>query len=100
MVKSVQRGYVEEDKIEGDQFYKDYTITAVNVNKSVVIVNTGCLCYDNHEPSVSNTYDYYYQPCANLIDATTLRIYETYYGSHSSEGHFIKQVTWQVIEYY
>lgn len=91
-VKSTQRGFFGDSAavgtIEGRIFYQDVTISAVNMNKAVVLVHA------------SNGNDSYASLSANarLINSTTLRLYATnnIFGNSGS----VENVSWQVIDFY
>ena len=96
-VKSVQRGvYKFSSKTINDfgkeselhnVYYKDITISSINVNKSILI--TSC----NNRDGGSQ---YGISTGGRIIDSTTIRLYNDYY--YNSENMINK--SWQVIEFY
>lgn len=90
-VKSVQRGTVNNtsgglsDRDENYNYCKDITITAVNMNKAVVLVNSSVQLANDHSLDAN----------AKLINSTTLRVYATNYSYH-----YANNINWQVIDFY
>ena len=61
------------------------TITEVNMNKAVVLVNSSVQLAEDHALAVN----------AKLINSTTLRVYATNYSDH-----YANNINWQVIDFY
>ena len=84
-LKSVQRGVLDKDNVttSSDTYgrYCDVTISAVNVSKSFLIVNSSS---ESHNAN------------AKLVNSTTIRFYQTYI---SSSGASFENYNWQVIEF-
>ena len=84
-LKSVQRGVLDKDNVttSSDTYgrYCDVTISAVNVSKSFLIVNSSS---ESHNAN------------AKLVNSTTIRFYQTY---TSSSGAYFENYNWQVIEF-
>ena len=87
VIKSIQTGLISDDAAKstdsqfGDTGYNDYTITPVNIGKTVVL------------GSASSSGSPF---CARLINSTTLRVYPTYY---IGGNPYIRKVAWQLIEF-
>ncbi len=94
MVKSVQRGQFGDNALTKSEqigaytyYYKDITISSVNISKSIVLINTS---FGNSTPVQASN--------AKLLNSTTLRIYNTY--NYNPDRHYIQNANWQVIEFY
>lgn len=70
-----------------DQYYYDFSISPVNLDKSFIIANSSF--------ELSHSYDY--PACARFIDSSTIRVYVTY---ASSPARTIVAVYVQIIEFY
>lgn len=95
-VKSRQEIVISDDRtpqsLEDANFnnlcYKDYTISPVDMNKSVIICsNGGTVVRDNQFP------------VARFIDNKTVRVYVTYFEEPPSDNH-IKSTYVQIIEFF
>ena len=76
-VKSVQRGFI--DAFTGPSI----TISSVNVNKSIVIINGGGFINGTNNITV-------YPPCLSSLTSTSITIM----------GVYNTAISWQVIEFY
>lgn len=92
VVKSVQRGYIDKVNVnetelvaEDDWRYLDVTISSVNINKCVVLINQAA--------AESN-------PVARLVSNNTLRIRATGKNANIRYYYHFDNVNWQVIEFY
>lgn len=106
-VKSVQRGTVDQEFIEGngnDPYslgYQDYEISPINLQKSVLYITSFDQTFGT-VPTSSSSFKSAYLPRAELVNNTTVRIYMTGFGkTGSSSGKSYSRIRcqWQVIEY-
>ena len=84
-VKSVQRGDVDlrgSSSGDGNTVVKDITISSVNINKSIILVNW---CVNDYQP---------FPVQAKIVDATTIKLTAYGYSNYRSRAH------WQVVEFY
>lgn len=87
-VKRVQSGVANRASQAGSDSYLDVVISPVNINKSIVLVDANTF-------SSTSTSAWKF-PCAQLINSTTLRVYNNYLWSGSNS---IQNVYWQVVEF-
>ena len=93
-VKSTQRGNLGKDTVlstdrENNTNYIDITISAVNINKAVVLVNASNGSKDDTDRPAN----------ARLLNATTLRVYANYVSAGQDTGT-MRNVNWQVVDFY
>lgn len=90
-VKSRQEIVIDEADItlSDENFYnrryKDYTISAVNIEKTIILVNS----------SISSGASYTYTPCARFINSNTIRVY-----CSNSNVEKIYATYIQIVEFY
>ena len=92
VVKSVQRGTVNRENSSAIEDYYNVTISAVNVNKSILIINGKS--YTGNSGAVG--------PCLStgkILNSTTIAVSPTWIDS-SPESCGYKEVNWQVVEFY
>lgn len=105
IVKSVQRGTISEEFIEGDAAfdngYQDYIISSVNMQKSFLFISSFEQVFRT-VPTSSSSYKSAFMPRVELINDTTIRVYITGFGktgSSSGKSYGRIRCQWQVIEY-
>ena len=69
-----------------EAYYADFNISTVDTNKVLIIANTDVIIDDGDS----------FFPCARLIDANTIRVYQTRYYNYN----YITGVYVQIIEFY
>ena len=92
VVKSVQRGTVNRTNNSKIEDYYNITISAVNTNKSILIING--LSYTGNSGASS--------PCLStgkILNSTTIAVSPTWV-DNSPESCGYKEINWQVVEYY
>ena len=87
-IKSIQRG-----EFQGTDITRDITISSVDINKSILIINGGITQYDSGSSSDRFFAPYY----ASFKNNTTLTLKSSLaFGTSGSQG----RCAWQVIEFY
>ena len=85
-VKSVQRGYIKP--MQSEDYTYNITINNINVDKSIVIINGGCVSH------ISNYVSGLHQGTLKGISSTSITISIPY------NENVYTDLSWQVIEFY
>lgn len=101
-VKSIQRGTFNTTTRNATRdtygLYQDITISAININKSILIASGGGGSDTQYAKNVSDAASG--EASGKFINSTTLRLYATYYNGQLSNGTCWHNINWQVVEFY